>query len=67
MKRFVLLTLMLLLASLSAFAADYYPEYTGKPATITMWAWTSNEDYSIAEFEKVYPNIKVEWENFGVH
>jgi len=36
MKRFILITLILLLVGLSAFAADYYPKYTGKPATITM-------------------------------
>ena len=67
MKRFISITLMLLLVGFSAFAADYYPKYTGKPTTITMWAWTSNENYSIEEFAKVYPNIKVEWEDFGVH
>lgn len=32
-----------------------------------MWAWTSNENYSIEEFQKAYPNIKVIWEDFGVH
>lgn len=58
--------LVLLLCSV-ALATDIYPEYTGEPTTITMWAWTSNEDYSIAEFEKAYPDIKVDWENFGVH
>jgi len=70
MKRKVFLVLSLVvLISLFSFAQDekYYPEYKGKPVTITMWAWTSNEDYSIAEFEKAYPNIKVQWENFGVH
>lgn len=67
MKRVLLLVLTILLVSFSAMAADYYPEYTGEPTTITMWAWTSNENYSIEEFEKVYPNIKVEWEDFGVH
>ena len=70
MKRKVLLVLSLvLLISLFSFAQDekYYPEYTGEPVTITMWAWTSNENYSIEEFEKAYPNIKVQWENFGVH
>ena len=49
--------LVLLLCSV-ALATDIYPEYTGEPTTITMWAWTSNEDYSIAEFEKAYPDIK---------
>ncbi len=67
MKRFILVTLVLIMVGISGFAADSYPKYTGKPTTITMWAWTSNEDYSIAEFEKVYPNIKVKWENFDVH
>ncbi|WP_461371185.1 ABC transporter substrate-binding protein [Candidatus Darwinibacter acetoxidans] len=65
-KGFAALFLVVLL-SVSAFAADYYPEYTGQPTTITMWAWTSNENYSIEEFEKVYPDIKVVWEDFGVH
>jgi len=50
-----------------AFADDFYPEYTGEPVTLTMWAWTSNENYSIEEFQKVYPDIQVQWENFGVH
>lgn len=66
MKRFLLVTLILILG-ISCFAADYYPKYSGKSTTITMWAWTSNENYSIEEFEKVYPNIKVQWENFDVH
>ena len=66
MKRFLLVTLILILG-ISCFAADYYPKYSGKSTTITMWAWTSNENYSIEEFEKVYPNIKVKWENFDVH
>lgn len=65
-KGFVVFFLVLIL-SVCASAANYYPEYTGKPTTITMWAWTSNENYSIEEFEKVYPTIKVEWEDFGVH
>ena len=47
-----------------AFADDFYPEYTGEPVTLTMWAWTSNENYSIEEFQKVYPDIQVQWENF---
>lgn len=42
-----------------------YPEYKGQPVTITMWAWTSNENYSIEAFEKAYPNIHVEWSNVG--
>ncbi len=65
-KSFAALFLVVLL-SVSAFAADYYPEYTGGPTTITMWAWTSNENYSIEEFQKVYPDITVVWEDFGVH
>jgi len=65
-KSFAALFLVVLL-SVSAFAADYYPEYTGRPTTITMWAWTSNENYSIEEFQKVYPDITVVWEDFGVH
>lgn len=44
-----------------------YPGYKGKPVTLTMWAWTSNENYSIDAFQKAYPNIKVKWDNFGVH
>ncbi|HBL37029.1 MAG TPA: hypothetical protein DDZ55_09495 [Firmicutes bacterium] len=67
MKRLILIALVLILVGVSAFAADYYPKYSGKQTTITMWAWTSNENYSIEEFEKVYPNIKVKWENFDVH
>ncbi len=62
-----LVVLLALLLSFSTLAADVYPEYTGEPTTITMWAWTSNENYSIEEFEKAYPDIKVQWENFGVH
>lgn len=67
MKRVFAALFLVVLLSVSAFAADYYPEYTGQPTTITMWAWTSNENYSIEEFEKVYPDIKVVWEDFGVH
>jgi multiple sugar transport system substrate-binding protein len=68
MKKIFLGLLVALLAVSVAFAADdIYPEYKGEPVTLTMWAWTSNEDYSIREFEKAYPNIKVQWENFGVH
>ncbi|MEN3184075.1 MAG: sugar ABC transporter substrate-binding protein [Atribacterota bacterium] len=68
MKKVVLgLLVVFLLASVALAADDMYPEYKGEPVTLTMWAWTSNEDYSIREFEKVYPNIKVQWENFGVH
>ena len=66
MRKTFVVVLLALLLSLPAYAA-YYPEYTGEPTTITMWAWTSNENYSIEEFEKVYPDIKVEWEDFGVH
>ncbi len=43
-----------------------YPAYTGQAANITMWAWTSNENYSIDAFQKAYPNITVKWDNFGV-
>lgn len=42
-----------------------YPAYTGKPVELTMWAWTSNENYSIDLFQKAYPNIKVKWSNVG--
>ncbi|MGO9412564.1 MAG: ABC transporter substrate-binding protein, partial [Spirochaetia bacterium] len=42
-----------------------YPEYKGQPAEITMWAWTSNENYSIDLFQKAYPNITVKWTNAG--
>ncbi|MGE5605016.1 MAG: ABC transporter substrate-binding protein [Bacteroidota bacterium] len=58
---------MLFLAGSIVLAADVYPAYKGKPVTLSMWAWTSNENYSIDEFQKEYPNIKVKWENFGVH
>lgn len=67
MKKVFAVLLLVLALSVSAFAADYYPEYTGKPTTITMWAWTSNENYSIEEFQKAYPDIEVIWEDFGVH
>jgi len=67
MKKILVAILMVLVLSSCASAKDYYPKYTGEPVTLTMWAWTSNENYSIAEFEKAYPNIKVVWENFGVH
>jgi multiple sugar transport system substrate-binding protein len=68
-RRFFLILSLIVLIGIFSFAQDekYYPEYTGEPVTITMWAWTSNENYSIEEFEKAYPNIKVQWENFGVH
>lgn len=66
MRKILVLLLVAFLISIPA-SANYYPEYTGEPTTITMWAWTSNENYSIEEFEKIYPNIKVEWEDFGVH
>ena len=67
MKRVALALLLALALSVGVCAADYYPEYTGPPVEITMWAWTSNENYSIEEFQKVYPNITVIWEDFGVH
>ncbi|HEY8344209.1 MAG TPA: sugar ABC transporter substrate-binding protein [Bacillota bacterium] len=67
MRRILQIALILLLVGSAAVAADYYPKYKGKPTTITMWAWTSNENYSIEEFQKIYPNIKVVWEDFGVH
>ena len=67
MKRTLVMLLVLFVLCLPVAAEEYYPEYTGEPTTITMWAWTSNENYSIEGFEKVYPNIKVEWEDFGVH
>jgi len=65
----IVILLVVLLSSIVLADAQYpsYPAYTGPEVTITMWAWTSNEDYSIREFEKVYPNIKVQWENFAVH
>ncbi len=68
-RRFFLILSLIVLIGIFSFAQDekYYPEYTGKPVTLTMWAWTSNENYSIEEFEKLYPNIKIQWENFGVH
>jgi multiple sugar transport system substrate-binding protein len=50
-----------------AFVGDFYPEYTVGSVTLTMWIWTSDENYSIEEFQKVYPGIKVQRENFGVH
>lgn len=42
-----------------------YPAYSGPPAELTMWAWTSNENYSIDLFQKAYPKIKVTWSNIG--
>ena len=47
MKRVALALLLALALSVGGCAADYYPEYTGPPVEITMWAWTSNENYSI--------------------
>lgn len=44
---------------------DGYPAYNGPATTITMWAWTSNENYAIKTFEKAYPKIKVKWNNVG--
>ena len=67
MKRILVAFLVMLLLGSVAMAADIYPEYTGAPVTLSMWAWTSNENYSIDEFQKVYPNITVQWEDFGVH
>lgn len=67
MRRTIILGLVLILAGSVVLAADVYPAYKGKQTTLTMWAWTSNENYSIDEFQKAYPNIKVQWENFGVH
>ncbi len=52
-KSIITLTLVVLLAlllSFSTLAADAYPKYTRKPTTITMWVWTSNENYSINEW-----------------
>ena len=49
-----------------AFVGDFYPEYTVGSVTLTMRIWTSDENYSIEEFQKVYPGIKVQRENFGV-
>ena len=42
-----------------------YPAYTGPPVTLTMWAWTSNENDAFNIFEKLYPNIKIKWSNLG--
>lgn len=74
MKKTVIFVLLIVaLGTFAVFAAGTvtttypsYPKYTGPEATITMWAWTSNENYSIAAFEKAYPKIHVKWSNFGV-
>ena len=42
-----------------------YPAYTGSKADLTMWAWTSNENFSIDAFQKQYPDITVKWSNIG--
>jgi len=61
----VLFVFSLLSAPLFAAGPDGYPAYSGPPAELTMWAWTSNENYSIDLFQKAYPNIKVNWTNVG--
>ncbi|HBE79330.1 MAG TPA: hypothetical protein DDW65_16385, partial [Firmicutes bacterium] len=62
------LAIMMIIGIITVLAAfPNYPAYKGKPVTITMWAWTSNENYSIDEFQKVYPTIKVKWDNLDVH
>jgi multiple sugar transport system substrate-binding protein len=71
MKKLVVFAVLVALVGVFVVFADSttypaYPAYTGPAATITMWAWTSNENYSIDAFEKVYPNIHVVWSNFGV-
>jgi multiple sugar transport system substrate-binding protein len=57
--------LFLLVANCASVIADDYPAYKGKPCELTMWAWTSNENYAIEEFQKAYPTIKVKWTNVG--
>jgi multiple sugar transport system substrate-binding protein len=69
MSRRVFLTLLVLAAFAGALFAQAgpggYPAYTGAPVELTMWAWTSNENYSIDLFQKAYPTITVKWENIG--
>ncbi|GHT78099.1 sugar ABC transporter substrate-binding protein [Spirochaetia bacterium] len=44
------------------FTARSPSEYSG---TITLWSWTDDPVYQIAAFNKVYPNIKVEFTQIG--
>lgn len=69
MSRRVLLILVALVVFSSVLSGQAgpggYPAYTGKPVELTMWAWTSNENYSIDLFQKAYPGITVKWTNIG--
>ncbi|MDR2482271.1 MAG: extracellular solute-binding protein [Treponema sp.] len=44
------------------FTARSPAEYQG---TITLWSWTDDPVYQIAAFNKVYPNVKVEFTQVG--
>jgi len=59
------MTFVLAAAPLFAQSPAGYPAYKGPPVEISMWAWTSNENYSIDLFQKAYPNITVKWTNAG--
>jgi hypothetical protein len=49
-------------SSSAAFTAKAPAEYTG---TITLWSWTDDPLYQIEAFNKVYPNVKVEFTQVG--
>ena len=76
MKRLKILTAALLAAvvttsmssiTCSAAATIQEPTYPSntKQTTITWWSWTSSADKIVADFEKAYPNIKVEHPTIG--
>ena len=46
----------------AAFEAKDPSEYSG---TITIWSWTDDPKYQIEAFNKVYPNVKVEFTQIG--
>ena len=64
-SRLCIFAVSLFIANCASLIADDYPAYKGKPCELTMWAWTSNENYAIEEFQKAYPTIKVKWNNMG--
>jgi ABC-type glycerol-3-phosphate transport system substrate-binding protein len=49
-------------ASAGEFTARAPAEYSG---TITLWSWTDDPVYQITAFNKVYPNVKVEFTQVG--
>jgi ABC-type glycerol-3-phosphate transport system substrate-binding protein len=49
-------------AAPQSFTAKAPSEYSG---TITLWSWTDDPVYQITAFNKVYPNVKVEFTQVG--